>query len=82
MTQREGQYVSQVLASGLDSAARFTVKFHMQFTIHWFICLLKSLCASHLKEVLGPSCVRAVVLPSGTAALEMAALLIDLRPGA
>lgn len=64
LTGKEKEYVSQVFAAGLDSAARFTV-----------------LCSSGLREILGPDSERVVIVPSGTAALEMAALLIDLKPG-
>lgn len=34
-----------------------------------------------LKNTLGPDCERVVLTPSGTAALEMAAILCDLQPG-
>lgn len=63
-TGKESEYVSQVFAAGLDSAARFTV-----------------LCSSGLREILGPDSERVIIVPSGTAALEMAALLIDLKAG-
>jgi GNAT superfamily N-acetyltransferase len=39
------------------------------------------MCAARMKELLGPECLRAVMVPSGTAALEMAALLADLGSG-
>jgi len=63
-TGKEQQYVSQVFASGLDSAARFTM-----------------MCSARLKEMLGPDCDRVVMVPSGTAALEMAALLGEFQAG-
>ena len=64
LTGKEQHYVSQVLATGLDSAARFTI-----------------MCAARMKEILGPDSERVVMVPSGTAALEMAALLADLKEG-
>jgi GNAT superfamily N-acetyltransferase len=64
LTGKEQHYVSQVLATGLDSAARFTI-----------------MCAARMKEILGPDSERVVMVPSGTAALEMAALLADLGEG-
>lgn len=64
LTGKEQHYVSQVLAKGLDSAARFT-----------------TMCAVRLKEILGADSERVVMVPSGTAALEMAALLADLKEG-
>ena len=64
LTGKEQHYVSQVLAKGLDSAARFTI-----------------MCAVRLKEILGTDSERVVMVPSGTAALEMAALLADLKEG-
>jgi len=64
MTGKEIEYVSQVLSTGLDSAARFT-----------------NMCVTRLKDLLGQDSERVIIVPSGTAALEMAALLIDLKPG-
>lgn len=64
LTGKEQLYVSQVLATGLDSAARFTI-----------------MCAARMKEILGDDSERVVMVPSGTAALEMAALLADLKEG-
>lgn len=64
LTGKEQLYVSQVLATGLDSAARFTI-----------------MCAARMKEILGPDSERVVMVPSGTAALEMAALLANLKEG-
>ena len=64
LTGKEQLYVSQVLAKGLDSAARFTL-----------------MCAVRMKEILGDDSERVVMVPSGTAALEMAALLADLKEG-
>ena len=64
LTGKEISYVSQVFASGLDSAARFTM-----------------MCSARLKELLGSDCDRVVMVPSGTAALEMAALLSEFEPG-
>lgn len=40
-----------------------------------------SICNLKIKEILGSDCLRALVVPSGTAALEMTALLMDLVPG-
>ena len=39
------------------------------------------MCAARMKEILGPDSERVVMVPSGTAALEMAALLADLKEG-
>jgi GNAT superfamily N-acetyltransferase len=64
MTGKEQIYVSQVFASGLDSASTFTI-----------------MCATKLKEILGTDSERVVMVPSGTAALEMAALLSELKEG-
>ena len=64
LTGRENKYVTQVLSSGLDSAAHFTM-----------------LCTAKIKELLGGDSERVVMVPSGTAALEMAALLCELSPG-
>ena len=64
LTGNEQLYVSQVLASGLDSSARFTI-----------------MCAARMKEILGQDSERVVMVPSGTAALEMAALLAELQAG-
>lgn len=64
MTGNEQQYVSEVFAKGLDSAARFTI-----------------MCAIRIKEILGSESERVVMVPSGTAALEMAALLSNLEEG-
>ena len=64
LTGNEQRYVSQVLATGLDSAARFTI-----------------MCAARMKEILGQDSERVVMVPSGTAALEMAALLTNLKEG-
>lgn len=63
-TGMETEYIAQVFATGLDSAARFT-----------------TMCATRLKQILGDDCERVVMVPSGTAALEMAALLCDLQAG-
>jgi GNAT superfamily N-acetyltransferase len=64
LTGNEKLYVSQVLASGLDSTARFTI-----------------MCAARMREILGQDSDRVVMVPSGTAALEMAALLAELQAG-
>lgn len=40
-----------------------------------------TMCATKLKEILGDDCERVVMVPSGTAALEMASLLIELQQG-
>ena len=64
LTGNEKLYVAQVLASGLDSSARFTV-----------------MCAARMKEILGQDSERVVMVPSGTAALEMAVLLAELQFG-
>jgi len=39
------------------------------------------MCSAKLQEIVGPSSQRVIMVPSGTAALEMAALLCDLQPG-
>lgn len=39
------------------------------------------MCSSHICDTLGDDSTRVVMVPSGTAALEMAALLCDLKPG-
>jgi GNAT superfamily N-acetyltransferase len=39
------------------------------------------MCSSHICDMLGDDSTRVVMVPSGTAALEMAALLCDLKPG-
>jgi GNAT superfamily N-acetyltransferase len=39
------------------------------------------MCAARIREMLGPDSDRVVMVPSGTAALEMAALLCELKPG-
>lgn len=39
------------------------------------------ICSARLQELLGRDCSRALIVPSGTAALEFAALLCDLQPG-
>lgn len=64
LTGKEQEYVTQVFASGLDSASTFT-----------------TMCATKLQEMLGPDCNRVVMVPSGTAALEMACLLSGLDLG-
>ena len=40
-----------------------------------------NMCAQRLKELLGEGCDRTIIVPSGTAALEMAALLAQLQEG-
>jgi dTDP-4-amino-4,6-dideoxygalactose transaminase len=40
-----------------------------------------TMCASYIKAELGADCDRVIMVPSGTAALEMAALLIDCAAG-
>ena len=64
LTGKELTYVTQVLNSGLDSAATFTMQ-----------------CAARIREIIGQGSDRVVMVPSGTAALEMAALLCELQPG-
>jgi hypothetical protein len=39
------------------------------------------MCAARLKELLGEECDKAIMVPSCTAALEMAAILCDLKAG-
>lgn len=39
------------------------------------------MCSMKIKDILGESSSRVLIVPSGTAALEMAALLCDLEPG-
>lgn len=64
LTGKEIEYVSQVFATGLDSAARFT-----------------QMCTARLRDILGSASKRVVIVPSGTAALEMAALLAGIENG-
>lgn len=40
-----------------------------------------TMCSTKIQEILGSDCERVVMVPSGTAALEMAALLVELGPG-
>jgi predicted GNAT family acetyltransferase len=64
-TGKELTYAAQVLSSGLDSAAYFTM-----------------LCSGRIRELIGvDASERVVMVPSGTAALEMAALLCELTAG-
>lgn len=65
VTGKELTYAAQVLSSGLDSAAYFTV-----------------LCSGKIRELIGDEDSTSVVMtPSGTAALELAALLCELTVG-
>lgn len=63
-TGKELVYATQVINSGLDSAANFTMQ-----------------CAAKIQELIGSDSERVIMVPSGTAALEMAALLCELQPG-
>jgi dTDP-4-amino-4,6-dideoxygalactose transaminase len=65
LTGQELQFVTEVLSSGHLDSAS-------RFT---------SMCSLRLQELLGNACDRVVMVPSGTAALELAALLANLAPG-
>lgn len=68
LTGNELTYVSQLLSGGgLDSAGRFSL-----------------MCAGRIHDALGhgpADTERVLMVPSGSAALEMAALLCDIQPG-
>lgn len=70
-TGKEKTYVDQVFSSGLDSASQFTLA-----------------CSAHIHDVIGETDTdtdtdssRVLMVPSGTAALEMAALLLEIQLG-
>eukprot|EP01034_Spumella_vulgaris_P022017 gene22014-28110_t len=65
LTGNEHLYVNQVLSTGQLDSAA-------TFTMK---------CSARIHDILGAESERVVMVPSGTAALEMAALLCDLSPG-
>jgi dTDP-4-amino-4,6-dideoxygalactose transaminase len=64
LTGNEVTFINQVLHTGLDSAAHFTL-----------------MCSAKMQEILGEDSERVIMVPSGTAALEMAALLCEFEVG-